>query len=134
MFDHVNWIAVLGAAIASFAFNAIWHGPLFGERWARLNGLDPNTTGGPPLPPILVANFALGLVGAAALAVVVTAFPADAVIAAFIALVVWTASGLVLKLNDVLFARRPVGLFYIDGIGHLITLVIIAEIVSLFRS
>lgn len=50
MFDHVNWLAVLGATIASFVFNFIWFTPLFGDRWARLQGLDPaNMTGGPPL-------------------------------------------------------------------------------------
>lgn len=133
MFDHVNWLAVLGATIVSFAFNAIWHGPLFGKRWGELVGIDA-ASAGVPLPPILVANFVLAFVGAAALAVIVTAFPADAAVAAFVGLVVWTASGLVVKLNDVLFARRPVGLFYIDAIGHLITLVLMAVIVSVFRA
>jgi hypothetical protein len=133
MFEHVNWVAVLGATIAAFAFNAIWHGPLFGRRWGELVGIGA-AAGGPPLPPILVANFVLTFVGATALAAIVTAFPADATTAAFVGVLVWTASGLVVKLNDVLFARRPVGLFYIDGIGHLITLVVVALIVGVFRA
>jgi hypothetical protein len=133
VFDHVNWLAVLGATIVAFAFNAIWHGPLFGRRWGEYVGVEA-AAGGPPLPPILVANFVLTLVGATALAAIVTSFSADATIAAFVGVLVWAASGLVVKLNDVLFARRPVGLFYIDGIGHLITLVIIAVIVGVFRA
>ncbi|HEX9436630.1 MAG TPA: DUF1761 domain-containing protein [Candidatus Limnocylindria bacterium] len=132
MFDHVNWVAVLGASIVAFAFNAIWHGPLFGRRWGEYVGVE--APAGPPLPPILVANFVLTLVGATALAAIVTAFSADAAVAAFVGILVWTASGLVVKLNEVLFARQPVGLFYIDGIGHLITLVIVAVIVGVFRT
>jgi len=133
MFEHVNWIAVIGAAIAGFAINAIWYGPLFGARWARLIGVDPNAPGGPPLAPILAVNMVMNLVGATALAVLVTAFPQDAATAAFVGALVWVASGLVLKLNDLTFARRPVGLFYIDSIGHLVTLVVMAVIVSTFR-
>lgn len=133
MFDHVSWLAVLGASIVAFAFNAVWHGPLFGRRWGALVGIDA-AAGGPPLPGILVANFVLTFVGATALAAIVTAFPADATVAAFVGVLVWAASGLVVKLNEVLFARQPVGLFYIDGIGHLITLVIVAVIVGVFRT
>ena len=135
MFDHVSWIAVIGAAAVAFVFNAIWYTPLFGDRWARLHGLDPNDmAGGPPLAPLLAINFLLNVVGATALAVLVKPFAKDAVTGAMVALFVWVASGLVLKLNDVTFARRPVGLFYIDAIGHLITLVLMGVIVSLFRA
>jgi hypothetical protein len=90
--------------------------------------------GGPPLGPILAVSFVLSLVSATALAVLTTAFASDLVTAAFIGLLVWSASGLVLKLNDLMFGRRPVGLFYIDSIGHLITIVVMAVIVSAFRA
>lgn len=135
MFDHVNWIAVLGAAIVGFAIGAIWYGPLFGKRWAALHGIDTTSmAGGPPLGPILGANFVVTLVAATALAVLVTPFAADAATAAFVGGLVWVASGLVLKLNDLLFARKPVGLFYIDSLGQLVTLVVMAIIVSVFRA
>lgn len=134
MFDHVSWMAVIGAAIVGFVFNAIWYTPLFGTTWARLHGLDPNAPGGPPLAPLLAVNFALNVLGATALAVLVKPFAKDVVTGAMVALFVWVASGLVLKLNDLTFARRPAGLFYIDAIGHLITLVLMGVIVSLFRA
>ncbi|MBI2323565.1 MAG: DUF1761 family protein, partial [Chloroflexi bacterium] len=66
MFDQVNWIAVIGAAIVAFAINAVWYGPLFGARWARLIGVDPNVPGGMPLGPILAVNFVMNAVGATA--------------------------------------------------------------------
>lgn len=132
MFDHVNWLAVIGAAIVAFGIGALWYGPLFGKRWAAL--LRVPATGGPPIAPLLAANFVITLVSATALAVLVTPFANDLVTAAFVGALVWVASGLVVKLNDLLFARRPVGLFYIDSIGQLVALVVMAVIVSTFRS
>lgn len=134
MFDHISWAAVIGAAVVAFVFNAIWYTPLFGDRWARLQGIDPNAGGGPALAPLLAINFALNVVGATALAVLVKPFAKDAVTGVMVALFVWVASGLVLKLNDLTFARRPAGLFYIEAIGHLITLILMGVIVSLFRA
>lgn len=128
MFDHVNWVAVVGAAIVAFAIGAIWYGPLFGKRWAALIGAG---QGGMIMP--LAINFLMGVVGATALAVLVTPFAKDALTAAFVGALVWVASGLAVKLNDLTFARRPVALFYIDSIGHLIALVVMAVIVSTFR-
>lgn len=133
MFDHVNWLAVIGAAIVAFVIGVLWYGPLFGKRWAALLGI-PTTGGGPPIAPFLAANFVMTLVSATALAVLVTPFANDVVTAAFVGVLVWVASGLVVKLNDLLFARRPVGLFYIDSIGQLVALVVMAIIVSTFRS
>lgn len=133
MFEHVNWLAVIGAAVAAFAIGAIWYGPLFGKRWAALHGVDPSASGSPPLGPILAASFVMSLVAATALAAITTAFAADVVTAAFVGGLVWVASALVAKLNDLLFARQPVGLFYIDSIGHLLTIVVMAVIVSAFR-
>jgi hypothetical protein len=84
------------------------------------------------LAPILAVNFVMDLVAATALAVLVSGFAADAVTAAFIGGLAWIP-GMGLKLNDLMFARRPAALFYIDSIGHLVVLVVMAVIVSTFR-
>ena len=131
MFDHVNWLAVLGAAIAAFAIGAIWYGPLFGRRWAGLIGLRPEQLRSPTVP--LAVSFVMSIVSATALAAIVTPFAKDAATAAFVGALVWVASGLVLKLNDLMYGNRPVGLFYVDSIHHLVTLVVMAMIVSAFR-
>jgi uncharacterized protein DUF1761 len=34
----VNYLAVLVAAVASFALGGLWYGPLFGKQWAALMG------------------------------------------------------------------------------------------------
>ena len=37
---HLNYAAVILAAILSFVFSFLWYGPLFGKTWARLQGMD----------------------------------------------------------------------------------------------
>ncbi|HTQ75718.1 MAG TPA: DUF1761 domain-containing protein [Burkholderiales bacterium] len=39
---HVNWVAVLVAVVASFLFGWLWHGPLFGKKWAALMKFPPD--------------------------------------------------------------------------------------------
>ena len=38
IFD-VNWIAVIGAALAGFLVGGIWYGPIMGKRWMGAVGL-----------------------------------------------------------------------------------------------
>lgn len=33
----LNWLAITIMTVASFAFGAIWHGPLFGKIWMRIH-------------------------------------------------------------------------------------------------
>ena len=36
---QMNWIAVLGAALAGFVIGGLWYGPLLGKIWQRESGL-----------------------------------------------------------------------------------------------
>ena len=36
---QMNWIAVLGAALAGFVIGGLWYGPLLGKVWQRESGL-----------------------------------------------------------------------------------------------
>lgn len=38
---HINYLAVLGAAMASMALGALWYGLLFGNTWVGLSGMTP---------------------------------------------------------------------------------------------
>lgn len=35
----INYIAVLGSAVASMILGALWYGPLFGKLWMQLSGI-----------------------------------------------------------------------------------------------
>ena len=55
----INYLAVLGAALASMALGALWYGPLFGKEWAKLAGV---SLSGPK--PKMGKSYALMFVGA----------------------------------------------------------------------
>lgn len=48
----INYIAVLGAAIASFALGALWYGPVFGGHWKKLMGFTDESLKAMPLTPM----------------------------------------------------------------------------------
>lgn len=37
---QVNYMAIAAGAVLSMVIGAIWYGPVFGKKWAELNGVD----------------------------------------------------------------------------------------------
>src|SRR5687768_3304711 len=72
-FSHINWLAVLVAAIAYFALGAIWFSkPVFGARWVALHQInmdDPNVKKG--VGGIMFGSFMLILLISFGLAILV---------------------------------------------------------------
>jgi len=113
-FSHVNFMAVLVAAVSAFVVGAIWYGPLFSNPWQSLMGLSdekinsghPAMVFGPALLLTIVQAVALATVigpDAGAVGGLVTAI---SIALAFVA----SAFGV-----NYLFARHPRQLFFIDA-------------------
>ena len=76
-FDDLNWLAVVVAGLAFFAFGAIWYSnALFGKQYRAAIGQDPE---GNPTPPAgkLVVNLILWVVAALALALIAEGIGAE---------------------------------------------------------
>ena len=39
--SHLNWLAVIVAAIVGFPLGALWYGPVFGKAWMAATGITP---------------------------------------------------------------------------------------------
>ena len=39
---HLNWLAIVAAAVSAFLLGGIWYGPLFKNAWCREAGIDPD--------------------------------------------------------------------------------------------
>ena len=115
MFDGINLLAVLGAAIASFAAGSFWYGML-GGLWARAAGL--SGAARKPSPVVLCLTFLLELLMAFVFAGVIyhagPVTPANGLLSAGL---VWTGFVLTTLLVNHRFERRPVMLTLIDS-GH----------------
>ncbi|UHQ20633.1 DUF1761 domain-containing protein [Lysobacter sp. KIS68-7] len=42
MHEHLNWFAIVAAAVSAFVLGGLWYGPLFKHAWCREAGMDPD--------------------------------------------------------------------------------------------
>lgn len=111
---EISWIAVLAAAVSAFVLGGLWYGPLFGKKWLAYNGLsEADAQSGHPAK-IFGGAFVLSLIAAAVFAMFLGPEPGVqfATSAGFAAGLCWVAATFGI---NYLFARRPFGLWLIDG-------------------
>ena len=112
---NINWFAVLVAALASFIIGWLWYGPLFGKKWMELNGFTKENIqdGGLSMPVILIVNYVATTLAALAIAMFIGAEAdiAFGIFAGIMIAVFWIGTS---RLNDVLYEKKPMGLFWIN--------------------
>ncbi len=64
----LNWLAIVAAAVSSFAIGGLWYGPLFGKAWMRASGMTEEKAGQGRMGMIFGLSFVLELLAAAVLA------------------------------------------------------------------
>lgn len=118
--SHLNWLAVLVAAVLGFVIGGLWYSPvLFGRAWQAAVGLgDEELKGGQGR--IFGASFALAFVGALVLGLFLGP-EADAGYGATAGALVglgWVATAMGITY---LFERRSFKLYWIDAGYHAVT-------------
>ena len=131
-FDGLNWLAVLVATVAWFAFSAIWYSvPPLSAAWQRAAKI---TVGqGPPLPALLVSNFILYFLTTVVIALLVAAIGANDVtdgIALGVSLGV--GFGLASALIGQLYEQKGSSYWLINGLNGVIGWSIVAVILALW--
>ena len=127
----INYLAVVVAALSSFIIGWLWYGPLFGKPWMKLNGFTSEKIkeGGISMPVIMVVNFIATLLSAFALAMFLGA-ESDlwfGIFAGIMIAIFWIGTG---RLNDVLYERKPWGLFLINVGYNLVIYIIMGAIIG----
>ena len=113
MFESVSWIGVIVASVAAFALGALWFGPLFSNAWLRsLGKTEEDMRGGPPLGPVLGAQFVATLITATVLAVVIERFGPGVSTGLIVGLLCGAGFVATAKLSDVLFSRTATSTRY----------------------
>jgi CDP-diglyceride synthetase len=69
--SHLNFIAILVAALAGFALGGLWYGPLFGKGWMLESGITPEKARSANMPKIYGTVLVLNLIAATSLAMFV---------------------------------------------------------------
>jgi hypothetical protein len=125
VFGSINYLAVIVAALSSFIVGWIWYGPLFGKSWMRLHGFTEKDLkeGSLSMPVIMVVNYIATALAALAIAMFIgpEATAGFGIFAGIMIAIFWIGTS---RLNDVLFERKPWGLYFIN-VGYNLTIYVI---------
>ena len=135
--SHVNWIAVLVAAVAYFVLGGLWYSKaLFGTRWAQLMKLDmtnPDLKKG--MGGMMVSTFVLILIVCFGLEILIIKFGFLQEISYGIKLGLLTGLAFAttaVSINYV-YERKPSNLYLISNGYHVLGHVVAATILVLWR-
>ena len=128
---NINLWAVLVASLSAFLIGWIWYGPLFGKLWMKLNNFTEEKIkeGGMSMPVIMLTNFIAIILAALAIALFLGA-EADiwfGIFAGLMIAVFWIATS---RLNDVLYERKPFGLYLINVGYNLIIYIVMGAVLG----
>ena len=135
---QLNWLAVIVGAVIYFALGALWYTPaVFGRRWMRSIGWDPERTPPQSNPLTYAVPAAAYLVMAIAVGLLAAATGTDTLGEGIVlGLVVGVGLSLMHTLVDATFdpnKPEPWTWFAINGTYHTIGLIIVAVIVAVWR-
>jgi hypothetical protein len=134
---HVNYMAVLVAAIVVFVLGWLWYSPLlFYKPWMRARGLDPAAAMANAKMPL--GNLVIELLRCLVLAFIVAHLVAAVgitnwMVAAHFGLLLWVGFPVVLLTGAVIWDNVPVKVAAIHAGDWLVKLLVIPIIVSMWR-
>jgi len=133
-FAEINLLAIALSGVASIIIGGLWYGPLFGKAWMNIvtkinKNLKKKQKG-------VARSLGISVLGAMALAVVlnlilVMANAKTLFQGIHVGFFVWLGIAVVLRLNGVLFEKRPFKLFMINASFDLILILAISSIIVL---
>jgi hypothetical protein len=131
-FHNLNWLAILLAAVSSFALGFLWYSVLFAKRWMKENGFSDDFNKDANMLKIFGLSFLLMLFAAFTLAL----FIGRGVGAHYGAMVGFHAGlGFAFTMIGViyLFERKSLALFLINGCYSVVSLTIMGLIIGLMQ-
>jgi hypothetical protein len=134
-FTEINWLAVAVAAVAYFALGAIWYSGLFGKQWVtyqNINMESPDAKKG--VGAIMVSSFLLMGVSVICLAILVERLQLTQAISG-VKLGLLTGIGFAVTSLSIsyLYVKKPMGLYFIDGMYHVLGNIIAAIILCVWH-
>ena len=137
IFSHLNWWAILVAALAYFVLGAVWYSKaLFGTKWAQLVKLDMNN---PDLKKgmgkMMASTFILILIVCFGLSVVIhmVNFNDNYMYGIKLGLLTGFAFAATAVSINYVYERKPTNLYFINNGYHVVGHVLAATILVLWR-
>jgi hypothetical protein len=131
---HLNWLAVLSAAVSTFVLGGLWYSPaLFGRAWMAVNNFTSEDLGKSNMAKIFGLSFIFALIMAANLAAFLAEPKTNATwgaTAGFLAGFGWVALGIA---TIALFERRSWKYILINGGYVTVSFLIMGLIIGAWR-
>jgi len=131
-FGDLNWLAILVASLAWFAFSAIWYSiPPLSNAWQRATKVTPGE--GPPLVMILVPTYIGYLVTSIVIALIATAIRGDDVVNGLaLGVALGVGFGVVGAVVNQMYEQKGNSYWLINGVNAVIAYSIVAVIVTIW--
>jgi hypothetical protein len=134
LITNINYWAVLVSACSAFIIGWIWYGPLFGKLWMKLNGFTEEglKEGGMSMPAMMLLNYVATALAALAIAMFIgtEANAGFGIFAGVMIAIFWIGTN---RLNDVLYERKPWGLYFINVGYNLVIYAVMGAIIGLWH-
>lgn len=130
---QLNYLAILAAALSTFAIGGLWYSPaLFGKPWMRANGFTEESLKGGNMMKIFGLAFFLGLIAAINLAMFMGQEdnPAMGALWGFLAGFGWVATFIG---THYLFERKSFTLFLINAGYSIVALTVMGTIIAAWK-
>ena len=131
-FAGLNWLAILVAAIAWFAFSAVWYSiPPLSNAWQIAAKVTPGE--GPPLAMILIPTFIGYFVTSIAIALLATGIPGDEVVdGVALGIVLGVGFGVVGAVVNQMYEQKGRSYWLINGVNAVIAYTLVSVIVTIW--
>lgn len=136
VFSHINWLAVLVAAVAYFALGAIWYSKAtFANKWIQGHGInvnDPNAKKG--MGQLFLFSFIAMFVVCLTQAIIISKMGLTGGVLSGIKVGVVTGVGISWMAISIgyLYTKKPMSLHIIDGLYHTVGQIISAIIICVW--
>lgn len=132
---HINYLAVLASGVVIFMLGGLWYSPvLFSKKWIALQGRTMEEMSGGAKPVMYVQVFLCGLITAWVLAILLGFLPVlDVVRGVKLAVLCWLGFAAVTSYGTALFSLKSKALWSIDSAYNLVSFVVAAVILTLWR-
>ncbi|MEP6595810.1 MAG: DUF1761 domain-containing protein [Ginsengibacter sp.] len=133
IFSNISWVATLLGAIAYFALGALWYSFLFQKKWieyTRVSMTDPNAKKG--VGAIMFGSFIMMFICSWALAILASILHLSGwMVGIKLGLLTGVCFAFTSMAINMLYEKKPVGLYFINGgyqlLGNIIAAVIICS-------
>ena len=129
----INYLAVVGAAVASMIIGFLWYGPLFGNQWKKLmNFTDKSMKKMTPVQA-MIGGFISTLIMSYILAHFIDYTQAATFMDGAVAGIwLWLGFIATVQIGSVLWEGKPLKLYAINTLHYLVTLVIMGGILAVW--